>query len=41
VNRLMVDQALGLLAPAPTDRVLDLYCGIGNFTLTLARRPAR
>jgi len=38
VNRLMVDQALRLLAPTVADRVLDLYCGIGNFTLPLARR---
>jgi 23S rRNA (uracil1939-C5)-methyltransferase len=37
VNRQMVDQALRLLAPAAADRVLDLYCGIGNFTLALAR----
>lgn len=38
VNRQMVDQALRLLAPTAADRVLDLYCGIGNFTLPLARR---
>jgi 23S rRNA (uracil1939-C5)-methyltransferase len=38
VNRLMVDQALAILAPGPADRVVDLYCGIGNFTLPLARR---
>jgi 23S rRNA (uracil1939-C5)-methyltransferase len=38
VNRAMVDQALRLLGPSTGDRVLDLYCGIGNFTLPLARR---
>ena len=40
LNRRMVELAVGLLEPAATDRVLDLFCGIGNFTLPLARRSA-
>ncbi len=38
VNRLMVDRALDLLDLRPEHRVLDLFCGIGNFSLPLARR---
>lgn len=41
VNRRMVDQAIALLALARGDRLADLYCGIGNFTLPAARRGAQ
>jgi 23S rRNA (uracil1939-C5)-methyltransferase len=37
INRAMVVAALELLQAGPGDRVLDLYCGIGNFSLPLAR----
>nr|WP_235025099.1 23S rRNA (uracil(1939)-C(5))-methyltransferase RlmD [Caballeronia terrestris] len=37
INRVLVSRALSLLAASKTDRVLDLFCGIGNFTLPLAR----
>jgi len=40
INRCMVAAAIELLAPEAQDRVLDLYCGIGNFSLPLARRAA-
>ena len=38
INERMVAAAIDLLEPAPDDRVLDLYCGIGNFSLPLAQR---
>lgn len=37
VNEALVSRAVELLELNPTDRVLDLFCGIGNFTLPMAR----
>jgi len=38
VNDAMIAQALEWLAPKPDERVLDLFCGLGNFALPLAQR---
>lgn len=38
INRQLVERACDLLEIGPWDRVLDLFCGLGNFTLALARR---
>jgi 23S rRNA (uracil1939-C5)-methyltransferase len=36
INRLLVHKALGLLDVQKDERVADLFCGLGNFTLPLA-----
>ena len=40
VNEAMVDAVVEAAAPEGSDRVLDLYCGLGNFSLPFARRVA-
>lgn len=41
VNRVLVQRAVSLLDPRPGERVGDLFCGLGNFTLALATRGAK
>jgi len=41
LNRLMIQQAMDLLALKSDDRLLDLFCGLGNFSLPAARRCAK
>jgi 23S rRNA (uracil1939-C5)-methyltransferase len=40
INRVLVRRAIGLLDPKPGERIADFYCGLGNFTLPIARRGA-
>jgi 23S rRNA (uracil1939-C5)-methyltransferase len=38
INEVLVSRALRLLDPQPDERVIDWFCGLGNFTLPLAQR---
>lgn len=38
INEVLVSRAVRLLDPQPQHRVADLFCGLGNFSLPLARR---
>lgn len=40
VNRVLVRRAMRLLDPQPGERIADMFCGLGNFTLPIARSGA-
>ena len=40
INQSMVSRALSMLELSAEDKVLDLFCGLGNFTLAMARQCA-
>lgn len=41
LNRVMISRAIRLLAPQPGERIADFFCGLGNFTLPIARSGAQ
>ncbi|MBM3343713.1 MAG: 23S rRNA (uracil(1939)-C(5))-methyltransferase RlmD [Betaproteobacteria bacterium] len=41
VNGVLVRRALSLLQPQAGERIADMFCGIGNFTLPIARSGAQ
>lgn len=41
INRVLVRRALALLDPQPGEQVGDFFCGLGNFSLAIARRGAQ
>jgi len=41
MNRMLVRRAIGLLEPTEGDVVADFFCGLGNFSLPIARRGAQ
>ncbi|MCM2307078.1 MAG: 23S rRNA (uracil(1939)-C(5))-methyltransferase RlmD [Sulfuritalea sp.] len=40
VNRMLVRRAMALLKPQAGERIADMFCGLGNFTLPIARMGA-
>ena len=41
MNRVLVSTRRALLDPQPGERIADLFCGLGNFSLPLAARGAQ
>ena len=41
LNRVMISRAMRLLDPQPGERIADFFCGLGNFTLPIARLGAQ
>lgn len=41
INRSLVNAVIDWLKPRADDRILDLFCGVGNFSLPLARHAGR
>lgn len=40
INRILMRKAMSLLDPQPGERIADLFCGLGNFSLPIAARGA-
>jgi 23S rRNA (uracil1939-C5)-methyltransferase len=41
MNRVLVAKAVKMIDPQPGERIADLFCGLGNFSLPLAARGAQ
>ena len=41
VNRILMRRSMQLLDPQPGERIADVFCGLGNFSLPIARSGAR